>query len=250
MSVATLRVEAAVGLRKAASGRARPRRIQCVAQSVQGAPEPLGRRGLLGLTIAAGESLPATRGVLCIARAAAREGGCKGRADAAAPGIPAGLAVVSAPRRAAAADGPAVEQQPSTAAAEGSAPQQQPEATSSKVPLTAAELEQRAAAKLAEVRPPGRPPARPPPVAACAPCLFGCAQREGPPSNSASATSSLSAQTSCPAPPTCLPACLQEEEARRKAKKTTKGRIRELSELRSELAEKVRAGVPCEAAAV
>ena len=38
-----------------------------------------------------------------------------------------------------------------------------------------------------------------------------------------------------------LPACLQEEEARRKAKKSTKGRIRELSELRSELAEKVRA---------
>jgi hypothetical protein len=58
---------------------------------------------------------------------------------------------VSAPRRAAAADGRAAEQQPSTAAAEGSAAQQQPEANSSKVPLTPAELEQQAVAKLAEV---------------------------------------------------------------------------------------------------
>ena len=151
MSAATLRVEASVGVRKAVRGRTRPRRILCVAQSVQGAPEPLGRRGLLGLTIAAGESLLATRGVLCNARVAAREVGCKGRADAAALGTPAGLAAVSAPRRAAAADGRAAEQQPSTAAAEGSAAQQQPEANSSKVPLTPAELEQQAVAKLAEV---------------------------------------------------------------------------------------------------
>ena len=155
MSAATLRVEASVGVRKAVRGRTRPRRILCVAQSVQGAPEPLGRRGLLGLTIAAGESLLATRGVLCnarvAARVAAREVGCKGRADAAALGTPAGLAAVSAPRRAAAADGRAAEQQPSTAAAEGSAAQQQPEANSSKVPLTPAELEQQAVAKLAEV---------------------------------------------------------------------------------------------------
>ncbi len=135
----------------------------------------------------------------------------------------------------------------------------QPEAAKSPVPLTPEELEQQAAAKLLEVRCPvcaWLVPAPPEETkgwimleTACLCAMVVSCHRISasvvalslhrltctPPGSQLLV--SLSSHRHAAAFPVLPP--LQEEEARRKARRKTKGRIRELEELRAELAEKV-----------
>lgn len=156
-----------------AVGRSRTLRMRCtaIAQSREPEREALSRRTLLGAGLALGESLPA-----CSGRKGAQwnlrsmpgsmQVPLRGPTAACRPPAAAGLAALTQPRRALAAEGDTAPSAPAAAPADSStavpggaqegagtgAPGAEGAADASSVPLSQEELERQAAAKLLEVR--------------------------------------------------------------------------------------------------